>query len=351
MAGVSVIVASFRRPDRLAACLEGLRAQTRPAEEIVVIVHASDPVTADRVAEHSADMPNVRCVVSAGDGSVAAYNTGLVVARQPLVAYVDDDAVPSPEWLARIVDTFDSDEEIAGVGGRDIVLENGHALQLRRRIGSVAAPRTVGRIQWFGRMISNHHIGEGPARDVDVLKGVNMAFRREAVASHGFDPRLIGQGAVVHSELSICLPLRKRGLRIVYDPEIVVTHYPATRPAGDHRSRFDAVVVTAAAHNEALQILDYFPPQRRAIFAAWGALIGTTHAPGLAVTIRDAASRRGTAWRRLVAAQRGRSAAWTTRRTPRAEMTTGAVGHAGSQWDPIVEADAMPVLPKGTTNV
>jgi glycosyltransferase involved in cell wall biosynthesis/predicted O-methyltransferase YrrM len=164
-------------------------------------------------------------------------------------------------------------------------------------------------------MIANHHIGSGGARDVDVLKGANMSFRKAAVVEQGFDERLLGRGSQVHSELSICLPLRRRGLRVVYDPGIVVLHYPAPRPHGDHRG--SAEQVFSASHNEALQILDYFGPARRIVFLAWGLAIGTTAAPGLAVLARDVLTGRRAAWDRFTAAQRGRAAGWKTRRTPR----------------------------------
>jgi hypothetical protein len=119
----------------------------------------------------------------------------------------------------------------------------------------------------------------------------------------------------VHSELSICLPLRKRGLRVIYDPRIVVLHYPAPRPHGDHRN--SSRETFSASHNEALEILDYFGPVRRIVFMAWGAAIGTTIAPGLAIVARDALAGRAGGWDRFTAAQRGRLAAWETRRIPR----------------------------------
>ena len=122
---------------------------------------------------------------------------------------------------------------------------------------TATAKRTVGRIQWFGRMIGNHHIGVGPPRDVDVLKGTNMSFRRSAVAGHAFDERLRGYGSQVHSELSICLPLKRHRQRVVYDPAIAVTHYPAPRPHGDDRRYRTTGVVFTFSHNEALEILDY----------------------------------------------------------------------------------------------
>jgi hypothetical protein len=121
----------------------------------------------------------------------------------------------------------------------------------------------------------------------------------------------------VHTELAICLPLRRQGLRVVYDPSIVVRHYPAPRPHGDERLGVRDDATYAAAHNEALQILDYFGPARRLVFLGWGVVFGTTDAPGLAVLARDLLARRPGAWIRFRAAQRGRAAALRTWRIPR----------------------------------
>ena len=316
---VSVVVTTYERVEPLAGCLDGLRSQTQQAHEVVVVVHKLDEPSARLVDRMSGTWPELRRVQVDRHGSVPALNCGLAAARGAVVAIVDDDAVPAADWLERIVGAFDQDGAIAAVGGRDVVIRNGRAeVAPRRRIlRRDADALDVGRIQWFGRMIANHHIAAGHARDVDVLKGVNMSFRRAAVVRHGFDERLRGRGAQVHSELSICLPLRRQGFRIVYDPSIVVLHYPAPRPHGDHRGALDLELAFAAAHNEALAILDYFGPLRRLVFMSWGLAVGTTDAPGLAVMARDLLTRRPAAGRRFIAAQRGHGAAWMTRRTPR----------------------------------
>lgn len=310
---VSVIVASYRRCDRLAACLGGLRAQTRLPDEVIVVVHRSDSGTADYIKELAADWPALRSVTADSAGSVAAYNRGLAAARGEIVAYTDDDAVPTAGWLERLMARYDQDERVIAVGGRDVVFRpDGSIDEARPRTGQSPAEIPVGRIQWFGRMIGNHHVATGPERDVDVLKGVNMSFRRAAVTGHGFDSRLRGQGTQMHSELSICLPLRRTGARIVYDPNIRVLHYPAPRSHGDLRHQFVADTVSASAHNEALAILDYLSPPRRLLYAAYGVAVGSREAPGLAVLGRDFLRGRPAAWPRFVAAQRGRAAAWQT---------------------------------------
>ena len=330
----SVVVPTYRRVDRLAACLEGLRAQSRPADEVLVVVPTFDEPSASFVGELAANWPELSCVRVARPGLVAALNCGLAAARGAIVAFVDDDAVPTVGWLERTVETLEHDDRVAAVGGRDVVYEDGRVVEPPPRRGPrvLGAGPTVGRIQWFGRMLGNHHVGVGAPRDVDVLKGANMSFRREAVVGHGFDERLRGVGAQVHSEMSICLPLRRRGLRVVYDPGISVLHHPAPRPVGDDRNDFSFETVASSTHNEALAILDYFGPVRRVVFMVWGFAVGTTVAPGVAVLARDLLEHRPAAWMRFKASQHGRLQAWRSHlRTQRVSIV--CPGERDSQRD------------------
>jgi hypothetical protein len=312
MLTASVVIPTYRRPEQLQRCLGGLRRQTRPPAEVIVVVQIGEADTSqylDLLGETWLELSRAEVHER---GLVAALNRGLAAASKDVVAFIDDDAVPEPDWLERIVNSY-SVPEIAAVGGRDII-EDEHAWTAPSPPPEMRPARrspAVGSIQWFGRMVGNHHIGTGGARDTDVLKGVNMSFRRAEVR-HGFDPRLRGVGAQVHSEMSICLPLRRRGLRVVYDPQIVVHHHPARRPAGDRRADFDDDAITAFTHNETLELLDFLPSYRKPAFISWGIGIGTNASPGAAVLIWQAARRDPRAWRRFVAAQRGRlMALWT----------------------------------------
>ena len=39
--------------------------------------------------------------------------------------------------------------------------------------------RQVGRVAWYGRCLSYHHLGTGPAREVDFLKGADPLVDQE----------------------------------------------------------------------------------------------------------------------------------------------------------------------------
>ncbi len=271
---ISVIVPSWRRTQSLERCLRALAAQSHAPAEVVIGVREDDDESM-RAVESLARTYAVplRCAIATEPGVVAAMNAALSACRTDagIIALTDDDTEPHADWLARLVACFD-DLSVGGAGGRD--------WQPYER-GDRAV---VGRVQWFGRTIGNHHLGAGPARDVDVLKGANCAYRAPLLRATGFDTRLAGQGAQLFWELALCLPIRRAGWRLVYDPATAVEHHVEPRSDGDqlHRGGFMAPPLADAVHNETLVLLEYLRTPGRAAVAAWAVLIGTRHEPGLA---------------------------------------------------------------------
>jgi GT2 family glycosyltransferase len=296
---LAVVVATYRRPECLQRCLNSLARQQRIPDEVIVVSRVTDHMT------HSAlgTTAGIRSVHVATPGVVAALETGVAASTADVVAFTDDDAEPRRDWLRLIEDAFAREPDIGAVGGRDWVSHGGCL------VGGEATD--VGRMQWFGRVTSGHHLGIGRARDVDSLKGVNMAFRRSVLLAAGFDHRLRGDGAQVHFELGLCLAARRRGWRVVYDPAIAVDHYPAQRFGQDQRGASSEVAISDATYNETLVVLDHLPKLRRVAFGIWGFCIGTRWNPGLIAAARLLAEGRP-AIRALRAAQAGRLAGWAT---------------------------------------
>ena len=300
---ISVLVPSWRRPDALERCLRALAAQTVAPLEIVVGLRDDDAESArcvDRLRDALA--VTLRCVTTREPGVVASMNTALAACVGDIVALTDDDTEPHRDWLARIDRAFD-DPRVGGVGGRD--------WQLNER-GDRAE---VGRVQWFGRTIGNHHLGAGPARSVDILKGANAAFRRRLLTPIGFDTRLAGGGAQMFWELAVCLPIRRAGWTLIYDPAIAVEHHIAPRFDDDqrHRGVFSAAPQSDAVHNETLGLLEHLHGFGRMMFLLWAFLVGTRIEPGFAqlprlllTGDRDAVER----WRATVDGRRRGYTSW-----------------------------------------
>lgn len=297
---ISVLVPSWRRPDDLARCLRALAAQRVAPFEVVVGARADDPATAEVVAAEAARRAYpVTLATTAEPGVIAAMTAALARVRGDIVALTDDDAEPRPDWIEKLDACF-VHPRVGGVGGRD--------WQPTER----GDHHDVGRVQWFGRVIGHHHLGAGEARPVDVLKGVNAAFRTALVRAVGFDDRLRGSGAQMFWELALCLPLRRAGWILLYDPAIAVDHHIAPRHDADqrHRGTFTAGPQVDAVHNETLVLLEHLRGVRRAVFLCWALLVGTRIEPGLLQAPRLLLRGEGHVAARVRSTWAGRIAGW-----------------------------------------
>jgi GT2 family glycosyltransferase len=299
---VSVIIPTYRRSRVLVRCLGALELQTQVPAEVIVVVRAGDEETMACLG--TLNLPHLPVRVAKVDeaGAVAAYNAGLAASTGDVIAFTDDDAEPHRDWVERLARHFQEDERVGGVGGRD-------RLSGTRQ---VARQSMVGRVRWWGRWFGAHHLGTGAARDVEALKGVNMSYRRSAIAGQRFDTRLKGVGAQEYCDTEFSLRLGRAGWRLVYDPQLVVDHNHAPRRDYSHRTRFNPQAAFEFAHNETLVLLEHLSPLRRGVFLAWALLVGTRKAPGLIQWIRFLLQRERFPGQRVAVALRGRMEGWRT---------------------------------------
>ncbi len=301
---VTVIVPTYQRPSDLTRCLTALKQQTRSVDELWVIVRDTDEKTWQFLETFDRGALPLHTATVTATGVIAAMNIGLESATGDIIAFTDDDAAPHPDWLERIEAYYLADEQVGGVGGRDWVY---HGTKLED-----GSQPIVGKLQWFGRLIGNHHIGIGAGRDVDVLKGVNMSFRRKAIADLRFDQRMRGTGAQVNFEVVFSLSLRKQGWKLIYDPQIAVDHFPAQRFDEDQRNSFNAQASVNAVHNETVALLGYLSPLQRLVFGLWAIAIGTSEAFGILQWLRYLPKEGDVARQKLVASWLGRWQGWQT---------------------------------------
>lgn len=304
---ITVIIPTYRRPKDLARCLDALQKQTRPANEVLVMVRDIDTETWTLLEAFKPDSFPLRTVTVSVPGQVAALNAGLDKAQGDIIAITDDDAAPHADWLSRIETHFLLDSRMGGVGGRDWRYNGTQLLEQGTR-------NVVGQVQWFGRIIGNHHLGVGERREVDVLKGANMSYRRTAITNLRFDERLRGTGAQVHNDMGFSLALKRAGWKLIYDPAVAVNHYEGERWDEDRVGYFDSttLAVLNSSYNEALILLDYFSISQRAAYIAWSFMIGTRQSPGILQAIRFTSKFGLLAWRRWIATQHGKFSALST---------------------------------------
>jgi glycosyltransferase involved in cell wall biosynthesis len=305
----SVLVPTYRRSKDLERCLEALKRQTNPADELLVVVRDTDEETHEFLRGFAVgDLP-LRVVDVLVPGQVAALNVGLASATGEIIAITDDDAAPHPDWLERIEAHFLADDRLGGVGGRDWLYYPGWQEPEKAPGNRFLA---VGKLQWFGRAIGNHHLGSGQPQSVDILKGANMSYRKTAIADLQFNEKLKGTGAQVCNDMGFSLTVKSRGWKLLYDPKIAIDHFPAQRFDEDQRSEFNPVAQQNMAHNETLVLLEYLPFFRKVIYITWALIVGTHGVPGIIQVLRFLSGQKQLSIRRGFASFQGRMAGINT---------------------------------------
>ncbi len=196
---VSVVVCVYNGARTLRQCLEGLARLGYPDFEVIVVNDGSTDDTAAMAASF-----DVRLINLENGGLSNARNVGLRAATGEIVAYIDDDAWPDPDWLDHLAHTFMATDH-AGVGGPNIP---------PRGDGPIAdcvacAPGGPSHV-----LVNDH--------DVEHIPGCNMAFRRdELLAIGGFDARF----RIAGDDVDLCWRLLEIGRTLGFNPAAVVWHH------------------------------------------------------------------------------------------------------------------------------
>src|SRR5689334_5243212 len=97
---VSVVIPTHNRLEVLAEVLQALESQQgAPPFEVVVVDDGSTDGTGDWLRNRTFRL-NLLVLSQENRGPAAARNTGVAVASGRWVAFLGDDTVPSPGWLA-----------------------------------------------------------------------------------------------------------------------------------------------------------------------------------------------------------------------------------------------------------
>jgi GT2 family glycosyltransferase len=196
----SVIVCTYNGSATLRECLEGILTLHYPDYEVIVV---SDGST-DGSAEIAASFAGVRVIETPQCGLAAARNTGMHAATGEILAYIDDDAIPDPDWLSHLAATFASGP-FAAAGGPN-VLPPGAGAVAQCVANAPGGPTHV--------LISD--------REAEHIPGCNMAIRKaELAAIEGFDPQFRAAG----DDVDVCWRLLDSGKRIAFSPGAVVWHH------------------------------------------------------------------------------------------------------------------------------
>jgi glycosyltransferase involved in cell wall biosynthesis len=215
---ISAVVCTFRQPKTLPAAIESLLAQSLPPElyEIIVVDNNSRDETVE-IVEHyvRTDGPKVEYVLETRQGLSHARNNGVHAAASDIVAFLDDDAVASSEWLASLLEIYDSIPDAWAVGGKVLPIWDGE----RPNWIEDTMFRSLSLVDWGNE--------KRPLKWPERIIGTNCSFRKRVFSEIGlFATNLGRRGKLLlgNEDTEIQERIHKLRKMVFYTPQAVVYH-------------------------------------------------------------------------------------------------------------------------------
>lgn len=224
MTTISVIIPSLNDGVLLEQCLTALTAQTRRADEIIVVDNGSTDNTASVARSFGA-----RVVCEPVRGIPSATARGFDAARCDVLARLDADSVPDATWIERVHDHFASDSDLTAVTG------TGEFYGAKPWVHRAGERFFLGGYFWFFPLV----LGHAP------LFGSNLAIRRSAWER--LEPRFQRTTPRIHDDLHLSM-LLEPDMTVVYDEDlrVGVSARPIVSPRRLLRGAWWAVPTTRA---------------------------------------------------------------------------------------------------------
>jgi glucosyl-dolichyl phosphate glucuronosyltransferase len=217
---VSAIICTHNRSNYLKKALESLLKQDFPADhyEIIVVDNCSVDDT-NKVVSRYSEGTRLRYLYEPVLGLSHARNTGWTNATGKYVAFLDDDAIASPDWLNKILIVFETIKPRPGcVGGKVVPIWEG--------------PRPGWLSDWLLHGLALVDWSDHPHILADLsqewLIGTNLAIPVEVLQKiGGFTHRLdrVGKSLLSSGDVFLEKQVAQLGYSVFYHPEILVNHH------------------------------------------------------------------------------------------------------------------------------
>lgn len=193
-----MVIPVLNDADFLEPCLAALEHQRRPADEIVVVDNGSTDDSAAVARAHGA-----RVIWEPIKGIPRAASAGYDAATGDIIARLDADSIPGPDWLERIEHAFTTRQGLNFVTGRS------------RFYGSNRLIHWIGENLYIGAMytVLPPFFGHMP------VFGSNMAMRADTWRE--LSDEVHREEALVHDDLDLTFHIKPE-MTVFYDRDLIV---------------------------------------------------------------------------------------------------------------------------------
>lgn len=214
MTNLSVCIPTYFRAKQLQLCLDSLIPQLSPNDEVVIGVSEQDNESLELVRKYADEHQClIREIIVNGTSVIRKLNRMAVESKSDWIVTLDDDAVPFQNWIALLKKEICM-PSTGALGGRDV------------QTGSIRQVKKIGIVSYLGQTIGNHEKQSNVRSEVHFLKGVNMAIKKEFFP---ISESMVGVGPEPHWEIYLCRKASKNRLKVIYDHNVRVFHYPGPR--------------------------------------------------------------------------------------------------------------------------
>ncbi|MFY9470275.1 MAG: glycosyltransferase, partial [Solirubrobacterales bacterium] len=221
---VTVVVCTVDGGETAHRTIDAVLAGSHSNVEVVLVNNRPATTTIEPlIAERYAGEPRVRAVTEDRPGLSYARNAGLAVASGEIIAFTDDDAVPDPAWLERVVATFAECPDAACVTGLIVPLKLETEAQ-------VLLERFAGYSKGFDRQrysLADHEDDPlFPYAAGRFGSGANIALRGDAARTLGGFDGVLGTGTPARGgeDLDLFMRVLLNSLTLVYEPAAMIWH-------------------------------------------------------------------------------------------------------------------------------
>lgn len=199
---LSIIILAYNEESYIGSCLEAIKQQTVPPNEVIVVNNNSN----DKTLEIIQSYPFVTLITETEQGMIPARDSGFNAAKSDFLARIDADTRIPPHWVATVHTVVATHRnEIFGVSGPQYfyAIKN----EIIRRIVS----RVTSYYGFFGvsKLLLGHH----------TLFGSNMIISKEAWQK--IKNEVCHDGQEVHEDIDLALHIGMYG-SIIFDSRLIV---------------------------------------------------------------------------------------------------------------------------------
>ncbi|GBF80039.1 glycosyltransferase family 2 protein [Aphanothece sacrum] len=214
---IAAIICTYNRDSYLGDAIDSLLNQTLEDYEVLVVDNASTDRTKE-IVESRLSHPRLRYVYEPILGLSVARNRGAKETTAPIIAYLDDDAIATPQWLSVLIEAYQLNEKLAIAGGKVTLIW----------------PKNIPTPNWISADLAGG-LGAYDLGDKIVYinnpqltpRGLNYSMRRSFLEQiGGFDANLgrVGKKLLSNEELYTTELALNKGWEVAYLPDALVAH-------------------------------------------------------------------------------------------------------------------------------